>query len=67
MSLNKPWSLSVNISSFVKLEFDRRESSSECESSESDEGDDGENEKCSDARFRTNYHLTFTNLNEIRR
>ena len=67
MSLNKPWSLSVNISSFLKLEVDWSESSSECESSESDEEDDEENESCSDTRFRTNNHVTFTILDEIRR
>ena len=67
MSLYKPWSLSVNISSFLKLEVDRSESSSECESSESDEEDDKENESCSNARFQTNNHVTFTNLDEIRR
>ena len=67
MSLSKPWSLLVNISSFLKLEVDRSESSSKCESSESDEEDDEENESCSDARFRTNNRVTFTNLDEIRR
>ena len=44
MSLSKPWGLSVNISFFIKLEVDRSESSSECESSECDEEDDEENE-----------------------
>ena len=66
MSLNKPWSLSVNISSFLKLEVDLRWGS-ECKSSESDEEDDEENESCSDARIRTNNHVTFTNLDEISR
>ena len=66
MSLNKPWSLSVNISSFLKLEVDLR-GGSECKSSESDEEDDEENESCSDARIRTNNHVTFTNLDEISR
>ena len=60
MSSNKLWCLSVNISSFLKLEFDRSEGS------ESDE-DDEENESCSDARFWTNNHVTFANLDEIRR
>ena len=67
MSLSKPWGLSLNISFFLKLEVDRSESSSECESSECDEEDDEENESCSNARFRANNHVTFTNLNEIRR
>ena len=66
MSLNKPWSLSVNISSFLKLEVDLRRGS-ECKSSESDEEDEEENESCSDARIRTNNHVTFTNLDEISR
>ena len=66
MSLNKPWSLSVNISSFLKLEVDLCRGS-ECKSSESDEEDDEENESCSDARIRTNNHVTFTNLDEISR
>ena len=63
----KPWDLYVNISSFLKLEADQSESSSECESSESDEEDDRESKSCSDARFRTNNQVTFTNLDEIRR
>ena len=67
MPLNKPWSLLVTISSFLKLEVDWSESSSECESSESDEEDGKDNESCSDPRFWANNHVTFTNLDEIRR
>ena len=68
MSLNKPRSLSVNnISLFLNFEVDRSESSSECESSESDEEDGEENESCSDARFWTNNHVTFTTLDEIKK
>ena len=52
---------------FLKLEVDRSESSSECESSESDEEDGEENESCSDARFWTNNHVTFTTLDEIKK
>ena len=67
MSLNKSWSLSVNISSFLKLEVDQSESSSERECNESDEEDDEGNESCSYARFWTNNHVMFTKLDEIRR
>ena len=67
MTLNKPWRLSVNISSFLKLEVDRSQSSSDCENSESDEDDNEENESCSVARFRTDNHVTFTSLDEISR
>ena len=59
MSLNKPWSLLVNISFFLKLEVDRSEYSSESKSSETDEEDDEENESSNEARFRTNNHVTF--------
>ena len=67
MPLNKPWSLLVNISSILKLEVDWSESSSEWESSESDDEDGKDNESCSDPRFWANNHVTFTNLDEIRR
>ena len=67
MLLDKPWRLSANISSFLKLDVDQNESSSEYESSESDEDDDEENKCYIDARFWTNNHVTLTNLDEIRK